>query len=373
MKTRDLHFLIAESAGRCNCPKCKEKLFVKFDDETTVTLGEFCHIIGKKEMGPRGKVELSQILKEDPQNLIFLCAKHHKIIDQAPHKFPPEKLRQIKESHTKWVNDLLTGLPEAHWTLLIHKGNIEKKGVASIDESLIIRELYNKFCFVDTQELCVPEFLVETKNWIKFKDQQEIWWRELKNGADGNKKFVICSINFIPLAIHLGYLLGGTCPVEIFQYHQEEQNWDWKPYNANNKNLGFYSIEMDEERNLNLQEIALSISISAEINDESIIEILGNKIKIVKIRVDNANRLWLQFKEQLVVFQSVFIKLIDSLKNQYVNLARIHLFYAGPTPIAFKIGSSINYNMHPQFAIYNFNAKLSPNFSYVYDINDKNT
>lgn len=85
--------------------------------------------------------------------------------------------------------------------------------------------------------------------------------------------------------------------------------------------------------------------------------------------MDNPARSWLRYKEQLIAFQETFVKLIDELIGQYINLKRIHLFYAGPTPLAFKIGSSINPNMHPKFIIYNYHVKDSPKYSKIFEIN----
>lgn len=59
------------------------------------------------------------------------------------------------------------------------------------------------------------------------------------------------------------------------------------------------------------------------------------------------------FSNILIDFQKRYINIIDKLVQQYKNLKKIHLFYAGPTPIALIVGSSINPTIHPQFCVYN--------------------
>ena len=104
-------------------------------------------------------------------------------------------------------------------------------------------------------------------------------------------------------------------------------------------------------------------------NDDDIYEVVGNIIKIIRINTSEPDRTWLKYKEQLIGFQKIYIKLIDTLVQQYKNLKEIHLFYAGPTPIAFIIGSSINPTIHPKFILYNYYARETPKYSKAFEIN----
>jgi len=61
--------------------------------------------------------------------------------------------------------------------------------------------------------------------------------------------------------------------------------------------------------------------------------------------------------------------LIELLVQQYENLKKIHVFYAGPTPIAFIIGNTINSTIHPQFSLYNYHTKDNPKYSKAFGLN----
>lgn len=69
--------------------------------------GEEAHIIGKAKNGPRAK-RIADI--DTYSNLILLCRKHHKQIDDQVEHFTVERLRDIKERHEKWIASL--GNPE---------------------------------------------------------------------------------------------------------------------------------------------------------------------------------------------------------------------------------------------------------------------
>ena len=368
LKPRDIHKLIADSAGRCNYLGCPEQMFYEYEDENFVKLIDLCHIIGKSPKGPRGHPTQSQLDTENPENIILLCDKHHKIVDGSKKEYPPERLYKMKLEHVQRVNNLLEGLKEANWTLLLHTGNITGGGLVKIDEELIIREFYGTHIFTEIQKIETPEFLVLTKNWLGYKRKQEVWWRTFQEFNSSIHKIVVCSINFIPLVIHLGYLIHDTATAEVYQFNRQENKWNWSSPEENQKNSD-YILETDTEFDSNITNIALSVSISSEIHDNDIIDILGENIKIIKIRVPNPDRTWLRFKDQLIRFQELFIKLLDNLIHQYTALKIIHLFLAGPTPIAFTIGKSINPNMHPHFVLYNYHAKDIPKYSKTFELN----
>lgn len=370
MKERDIHRLIAESAGVCNYPGCVEKLIYQYEDGSFVKLVEFAHIIGESSEGPRGIPKKSELLAQDPENIILLCVKHHRIVDNNTEQYPVKKLKQMKKDHIIWVKEKLKGLEDPTWTLIIHTGNVNGNNAPIIDKELIYRDFYGVHIISDIEEYNVDEFLTKTKNWQKSMHKQEIWWSFIIKKNEISKKFIICSINFIPLVIHLGYLIHDTSNVEIYQYQRQNNSWKWEIYDENYDDLILIEKPYDIE-NFDDKKLALSISISGVVNDDDIIINQGKNIKIYKIYVKNPDRTWLRYKEQLREFQIKYIKLIDGIVQQYKNLKEVHLFYAGPTPIAFIVGAHITPTIHPQFIVYNYFSKEDPKYSEALRINYK--
>jgi hypothetical protein len=66
------------SLGRCYAPECDQPVIV-IEGGEPVFVGEVAHIVAAVESGPRGKVNLSD--RDAFENLILLCGRHHKIID----------------------------------------------------------------------------------------------------------------------------------------------------------------------------------------------------------------------------------------------------------------------------------------------------
>ena len=90
------------------CAICKMDLaedITETDDYSI--LGEEAHIVAREENGPRGKSPLTLDARDKYANLLLLCQKHHKIVDDHEDQYPVEKLNEIKNEHVKWVQSSL--------------------------------------------------------------------------------------------------------------------------------------------------------------------------------------------------------------------------------------------------------------------------
>jgi hypothetical protein len=82
--------LLFGSAGRCAFPGCTELLVHRYGEIMTVTV-EIAHIRSDKPRGPR------HVPVHEFENLLLLCLKHHKVVDDNPDDFPIELLEEWKE------------------------------------------------------------------------------------------------------------------------------------------------------------------------------------------------------------------------------------------------------------------------------------
>lgn len=107
LKTHKL--LWGRSGNKCAFADCRNDLIAdetETDDESII--GDEAHIVARSEDGPRGVSKLTEEERDKYDNLILLCRKHHKIIDDQPVFFSVEKLVEIKKNHEKWISDSLT-------------------------------------------------------------------------------------------------------------------------------------------------------------------------------------------------------------------------------------------------------------------------
>jgi hypothetical protein len=85
---------------------CREQVLTPGTETDDPSIfGELAHIVARRAGGPRaGGLDESKLDSHD--NLMLLCNKHHKQVDDQPGHFTVEKLRGIKASHAKWVASL---------------------------------------------------------------------------------------------------------------------------------------------------------------------------------------------------------------------------------------------------------------------------
>jgi hypothetical protein len=91
------------SRGRCYEPSCREPVVV-VDGGEPVFVGEVAHIVGAVASGPRGAEEIDD--REGFGNLLLLCGKHHKIIDdpRTRDRYPSELLREWKRQRERGID-----------------------------------------------------------------------------------------------------------------------------------------------------------------------------------------------------------------------------------------------------------------------------
>lgn len=109
---RTQKMLWGRAASRCAICRCELVMTAtEYDDEAIV--GDACHIIARKEDGPRGDSPLGTDERDSYENLILLCKVHHKLVDDQRNTYPVEELRKLKTEHERWVRESLDGYDPA--------------------------------------------------------------------------------------------------------------------------------------------------------------------------------------------------------------------------------------------------------------------
>jgi len=82
------------SHNLCAFPSCTEPLV---EGETVV--GELCHIKGERPGSARYDADQTDADRHGYGNLVAMCRKHHRVIDNEEAKYPVEKLLEMKKEH----------------------------------------------------------------------------------------------------------------------------------------------------------------------------------------------------------------------------------------------------------------------------------
>jgi len=102
--------LWARSGNRCAV--CRVPLVVEQtaqDSESVV--GDECHIVSASPGGPRHDPVFPSTQFDTLDNLILLCATHHKMVDDQQETYTADVVRSIKRNHEDWVETKLRDDP----------------------------------------------------------------------------------------------------------------------------------------------------------------------------------------------------------------------------------------------------------------------
>src|SRR5687768_9004487 len=91
--------LAVAAGGRCEFPGCNEYLFEHPLTLRSGNFSEYAHVVAFSRAGPRGKDKKRPKDIHGIDNLMLLCQRDHKHIDDNPEQFPREVLEKYKAEH----------------------------------------------------------------------------------------------------------------------------------------------------------------------------------------------------------------------------------------------------------------------------------
>lgn len=103
VSSRTKLILAFRSGDRCALPSCGRSLTRKTDSGEWIRIGEAAHIAGERHGAARHDPDLTDDARNAYDNLIYVCANCHSIIDQAPQDYPVARLFAIKSDHERSV------------------------------------------------------------------------------------------------------------------------------------------------------------------------------------------------------------------------------------------------------------------------------
>ncbi|MDB9372333.1 HNH endonuclease [Nodularia sphaerocarpa] len=338
--------LWVKSAGRCEFKGCNTPVWYNGLTLSEGNFAEVAHIIGSSKDGPRG-TEQSEELQTDFSNLMLLCQRCHKEIDDHPDKYPIELLRNWKQEHEDRI-EIQTSHPEDihKSTLLLFSVNIGERTVP-INVEAARNAMFPKFP-TDLKGIKIEEKdfdrLGTPEQWQTFAENKikRKVIRFLEEGIDDIriKHLSVFGISPMPLLMYLGKCIGDTVPTDIYQSHRNIENtsktWSWQeeisveiPYSV--------SCEQDEQGEVVLLKLAISDTIRPDKYDNLFL----NNCSIYQITISEPSPHFLKSKRQLEIFSYEYRKLLNQIQAKHGKDCKIFILPAVPVSIAVECGRVI--------------------------------
>lgn len=351
-----IRILCSRAAGMCQFEGCNKRLF--YDG---VTLSNFnnsyvAHIVASSVNGPRGDSVLSAQLSDNIDNLMLMCADHHKLIDDptsGPIDYPVEKLKAMKRAHEEKIDNFckLFYVPKTEIVCLLSP--IKGKDNVNVDfnmaaKAVLPRKQPNASYSLDVNIRSGQPYSSK-RYWEDCCAEMECWFnRNLYNKyVQYNKSdFSIFPLAPIPLIIKFGELIGDKLPCDVYQKTRYPDTWEWQSSELTNK----FFIETNIDKGVG-NKVALIISLSDDIQNERVLNIHSYHT-VYKIKAETLGVDCIKSPEDLSAFWHIYQQVMNQILNVHGGKCQVHLFSAMPVSAAFEVGRRYMKNVYPVVTIF---------------------
>jgi hypothetical protein len=193
-------------------------------------LGHIAHIVAAELEGPRGREPLSVDQRNEPSNLMLMCFKHHRIIDDFPERYPSRLLCEWKLDHETRIRRLGGQSASLKTTVLRMTAMIgEQRPMIS----------YERICEAIQPRYPIDETGIEIDLNLLPEPEDSDFWKQGAQLIDTEiarafrpgiarmpiEHLSVFALAPIPLLVHLGNRIGSLCQTDLFQLHRDTQNW----------------------------------------------------------------------------------------------------------------------------------------------------
>ncbi|MGD1904145.1 MAG: SAVED domain-containing protein [Geitlerinemataceae cyanobacterium] len=342
------------SAGRCEFKGCNEYVW---RNGLTLSEGNFAdvaHIIASSEDGPRGNQD-SEDAQVDFKNLMLLCKKCHKEIDDNPELYSASLLQAWKKEHENRIEIQTSYTGEIHEsTILMFTVNIGDRQVPISLET--VRAAMLPRYPVDLKGIRIKDSDFDKRvpydQWMAFaknKIERKIQ-RALEEGIDDQvvKHISVFAIAPMPLLMYLGKCIGDTVPTDIYQSHRDikktDSTWSWK----DEKELS-YIIRHEKKRDS--KTILLKLEISDFISEDKYHQEEWEDANVYQITIPNPSPHCMSSRKSLENFAYSYRDLLNRIQKEHGKDCKIYILPAVPVSVAVQAGRALLPNKDPEIYV----------------------
>lgn len=352
--------VMQDSHGRCMFTGCGDRLDIEQLTGIKGNVSYLAHNVASSERGERGIPYLSDVLSDDPSNVLLLCDKHHRLIDKiAASDYSAQQLSEMRKAYCDLANTLLDALafsPIPVYSILWSVnsnvvGHPEPKEIASSLSPLQHRMdgYLQRLCDSNTIYMKNPDQFSQQLVSIIQHEADKIIQQTSLNGH----RAAIFAFGPMPALIGLGALLGNKSRFLPMLRDREANRWGWPHSFAAEQSYETIGVETLRKGS----DVILCINFTSMIDKIRCKAIeLKNQLNADIIEI-NALSTYLGSKviphpNNVTKFTAELQKLFHLLKDQY-GIKRIHLLIAAPNAACIALGQAIDLH-HPDIIIYDF-------------------
>ncbi|MDH5615181.1 MAG: SAVED domain-containing protein [Acidimicrobiia bacterium] len=358
--------LLVRSGGRCTM--CYRDLLHSETTWRDVYLGERAHIIGRtpSKGSPRGDHDLDVRLRDDPENLLLLCAACHDDLDHRDNLdvHTVQRLRGIKAAHENRIRQILSIPPGNETTILRLHGTIGESNVimdrsvaaaAVLEQGRVARfDLSHEGIGVEVDLRRVPNpdpadpaYYQSSRTAI-----DRIIGRQLAPAVeDGTLRHLsVFAIARWPLLVYLGARIGDKLDSDIYQRHRATESWAWPRQGPDTQ----FDWQLVHDGNTNDGDAVLVLALSAAVHHE---EVPASLSGVPSYRIAPAEGATPHYdvigtRESLKSAERAFREVLADIEHHRKATRRLHVVGAAPLSACVALGRAVTTGVHPTLMLY---------------------
>lgn len=333
--------LWGRAAARCEFSDCNRLLYKSPVTQEAVNLAEMAHIYSFSQDGPRGWGIFTRLpaALNDVGNLMLVCHDCHKKIDQDKQgeRYSAELLKKWKAEHETRVR-IATGItPNKRSHVVLYGSRIGDEN-SPLQTAVAFDAMFPDWNPADDRSVKLSmdsalddstrEFWIAQAAHLRKEFDRQI--RARIDEAQPNH-FSVFPLASQPLLILFGSLFTDKVPAVVYQPHREPKTWKWQ---SHPDGFQFRINEPVDKRGIP----ALVFSLSAKIASERIESVLGGKVSIWEVTIDQPHNDFLRSEAQLSMFRETVRRLMVTIKTARPDATVLKIFPAMPVSCAVELG-----------------------------------
>ncbi len=158
----------------CEFEGCNKRLFYDNVTHTEFNNAFVAHIIASSDDGPRGDKVLSPQLSDNLENLMLMCADHHKLIDTNVDEYSVERLKAMKATHEEKMERICSLFNVPQTEIVRFVSPIKGNQAVNIDYNLAAKAVLPNKQPASPYGICIP-----INSFYNYKSEE--YWKDCIN------------------------------------------------------------------------------------------------------------------------------------------------------------------------------------------------
>ena len=294
-------------------------------------------------------------LADDPSNLILLCRNCHRKVDDSPDEYPVSLIQKWKFRHENQVlkaASLTRGMELL--PVIIRSAHIgSAPNPIHPDEAIEALVANGYSCAIDPVEILLDNTVTPSNDpmyWnlqvTNIRNQLQML-RNLQRRQHSSTPLAVFPRAEMPMLMAIGHALGNKGQHEVFQFNRHKKNWLFEDSLERPDFQVSFPSEVKSD-----SDIALTLELTAPIDESRVGAVIGEDIPIVRFSVDKPSPNIVSHPEVIEEFGLRIQDCLSQIESSIKRSSTIHLFPAMPASLAFVFGTLIQPKASNNFSIF---------------------